>query len=687
MVKNYYRSRIVLKNILLILFFWIIFVHVGGAFPSFQPQARTVEQLLKQFDKGKIPPFSFVYDGKRSNAFIRSWKYKKEKLEADRPNTQFFRFTYTDPKTGMEVSCEVTTFTDFPAVEWTVYFANSADKNSPTIEQAHAVDYAFTYNAHGTPRLHHAKGSHASREDFQPLLSLIEPNQSVYMTPSRGRSSDETGFPFFNIETPDQKGVMVAIGWTGKWYANIGHESEKAVSLTAGMENLALYLMPGERIRTPKVCLLFWEGEDRMVGHNQFRKFILTHHTRRIDGEIPQLPLASFVSRDGPQPCNEHVCATETSVIAEIKRYEQFNILPEVFWLDAGWYPCGGSWWNVGNWTPNKDNFPNGFKPISDAMGQVGSKFLLWFEPERVIKDKPFVTIGDEHPEWITELDGNGNQLYNLGNVDARLALTERISNMIEEADISFYRQDFNFDPSPHWQKTDEEGRKGISEIRHIEGLYAFWDSLLVRFPNLIIDNCSSGGRRIDLETTSRSTPFWRTDYAYGEPIGSQCHTYGLNFYLPLSGTGNFIISPYHARSAMSSNLVVHWDIENPRVKIPDVQRLIAEYKQARPYYYHSDYYPLTGTDGYTGDDVWMAYQMHRQQELDGMIVAFRRPDAIESSINVQLKGLNPSLRYEVLNQDTGERTVHWGKELIAGLTIVLQEAPGSALLFYKEVK
>jgi alpha-galactosidase len=38
---------------------------------------------------------------------------------------------------------------------------------------------------------------------------------------------------------------------------------------------------------------------------------------------------------------------------------------------------------------------------------------------------------------------------------------------------------------------------RGIAEIRYVEGFYTFWDSLRTRFPDLLIDNCSSGGRRI----------------------------------------------------------------------------------------------------------------------------------------------------------------------------------------------
>ena len=49
----------------------------------------------------------------------------------------------------------------------------------------------------------------------------------------------------------------------------------------------------------------------------------------------------------------------------------------------------------------------------------------------------------------------------------------------------------------PHLDATKEgPERTGITEIKHIMGLYRFWDELRSRHPGLVIDNCSSGGRR-----------------------------------------------------------------------------------------------------------------------------------------------------------------------------------------------
>jgi alpha-galactosidase len=638
--------------------------------------------VKEHFAKGKVPPFSFVYGGKSSATFIKSWQYSSEKIKPADPDVEEFVYTYSDKKSGLRLRCYVTCFNDFPAVEWVLRFSNNSGKETPLIEQAAVIDYAFISEEKGSFFLHHAKGSNAERTDFQPVDENMQVGKSIYMTPSGGRSSDKTAFPFFNIETPGQNGIMVAVGWTGKWYADVRQRDEKTILLKSGMEKMHLKLYPKEEIRTPKICLLFWKGEDRMAGHNQFRQFILVHHTRKINGTHVELPFSTFLAREGPPPCNEHTCATESFAVAMINRHKQFNIVPEVFWLDAGWYPCNGTWWKVGNWTPNRENFPNGLKPVTDAAHKVGAKFLLWFEPERVT---PGTQFADKNPDWLLKLSGNDTYLFNLGNDEARLWLTDYMSDFLKNEGIDYYRQDFNFNPQPYWESNDQPDRTGISEIRHIEGLYAYWDSLLVRFPNLLIDNCASGGRRIDLETVSRSSPLWRTDYQYGEPDGSQCHIYGLNFYLPLHGTGNFTISPYNFRSNMSSSMVINWDINSKEHTMAELQKYFQEFKRLRPYYY-SDYYPLTKPENMTKDNVWLAYQLNRPDQGDGIIVAFRRKDCPEDSIRVKLRGLVKNADYELLDEDSGNKVIHKGDELINGIKFSLTEKPKSLLIIYKLV-
>jgi alpha-galactosidase len=655
----------------------------GHSLPGNPPNKMTVHQWVeKNFAKGKTPPFSFLYGGKSSDTFIRQWGYSAEKLKSADPDVEEMLYKYADPQTGLAVKCHVTCFNDFQAVEWVVKFSNTSEQSTRLIEKALVIDYPFGTREKGPFILHHAKGSNAERTDFQPFDKELHTGEIQYMTPVGGRSSDNTAFPFFNIEMPGKEGIMVAVGWTGKWFAAISMVNEQSVSLKSGMEIMQLKLLPKEEIRTPKIALLFWKGEERMTGHNLFRQFVLVHHTRKINGNHVELPFSTFLAREGPPPCNEHTCATESFSVALINRHKQFNIVPEVFWLDAGWYACNGSWPNVGNWIPNKDNFPNGLKPLTDAAHQVGSKFLLWFEPERVTKNTQFY---DKNPDWLIKIPDNGNALFNLGNTDARLWLTSYISDFLKKEGIDYYRQDFNFDPMPYWKANDQADRIGISEIRHIEGLYAFWDSLLDQFPNLIIDNCASGGRRIDLESISRSSPLWRTDYQYGEPDGSQCHTYGLNFYLPMHGTGNFTVSPYHFRSNMSTSMVINWDINSKAHPMAELQKYFSDFKRFRPYYY-SDYYPLTNKENMTSDNVWLAYQLNRPDKGDGIVMAFRRKNCPDESVSVNLKGIDPGADYELLDEDTGKKVIQKGEVLRNGIILSLPEQQKSLLISYKRV-
>ena len=53
-----------------------------------------------------------------------------------------------------------------------------------------------------------------------------------------------------------------------------------------------LKLHPGEEIRTPKILMLFWQGE-RSRGQNLLRQFILAHHRPLSDGKPLQTPITN----------------------------------------------------------------------------------------------------------------------------------------------------------------------------------------------------------------------------------------------------------------------------------------------------------------------------------------------------------------------------------------------------------
>lgn len=658
--------------------------------PVISSHTDKVQWMEQHFGKGKTPPFSFVYGGKKSDSFLKNWQYKAEKGIPSGENEELYIYTYTDSGSGLEVTCSVTCFTDFPAVEWVVNFKNTSGRNTPVIENVTVLDRSFVAEEDGPMVLHYAKGSDAGRDDFAPIDETMAVGRQISMIQTQGRSSSHDAFPFFNVAMSPREGMVVAVGWTGRWFADVTHTKDKTVAIKSGLQKMQSRLYPNEEIRSPRICLLFWEGENRMVGHNNFRQFVLKHHSRKINNQFAEYPISGGFSFGDPSTSSEYECLTETYALAVVDRHRQLDIIPEIFWLDAGWYEnceCGSRssyWWsNAGNWTAEKTRFPNGLRPIADAIHQIGSKFMVWFEPERVSTGS---MIHREHSEWLIKPEHHTSFLFDLGNEEACSWMTNYICDIIEKEGIDYYRQDFNFDPAPYWDLTDKPGRIGITENKHVQGLYRFWDSMTERFPNLLIDNCAGGGRRIDLETISRSAPLWRTDYQYGEPVGKQCHTYALNFYIPLHGTGVSTEDNYNFLSGLSSAAQAGWLVGGHGIETNSINRkYMNDVKELRPYFY-GDYYPLTSTIGYTNNNVWLAYQMNRPEQGDGIIIAFRRANNVLTSIPVKLAGLEKDATYELYYEEYDLTKKYKGSELMEELNLTIRRKPESLLIRYKKV-
>jgi alpha-galactosidase len=226
--------------------------------------------------------------------------------------------------------------------------------------------------------------------------------------------------------------------------------------------------------------------------------------------------------------------------------------------------------------------------------------------------------------------------------------------------------------------------------------LYEFWDAILASQPGMVIDNCASGGRRIDLETISRSIPLWRSDWQCGwinDSTPGQTHTMGLSYWVPLSGTGVLGAcrragDTYNFRSSLSAALqfgIFPYESFPIEEQYPWDwhRRMLADFVRARPLFY-GDYYPLVANS--PDYDVWAAFQMHRPDLGEGLVLAFRRKDAPFISAALRLQGLDPVAEYELQDTDTGKTWKQTGQELgERGVRVTLEQAPESRLVFYRK--
>jgi alpha-galactosidase len=327
--------------------------------------------------------------------------------------------------------------------------------------------------------------------------------------------------------------------------------------------------------------------------------------------------------------------------------------------------------------------FPNGLKAISDHAHEKGLKIILWFEPERVHSQ---TWLTEQHPDWIS--NGADGGLLNLGNDEARAWLIDHVDKLMNEQGIDLYRQDFNYEPLKAWRANDakespEGERNGITENKHIVGLFAYWDELVRRRNgNLLIDTCASGGRRNDLETLRRAVPLWRSDFPF-DPTGTQCHTYGISFWIPLSGTGVKVIDNYDFRSNAAPEFTCHWDMREKSLDYDLLRRQLEEWRGYSPNFM-GDYYPLTEFS--TKADVWMAWQFDRPEDGKGMVQAFRRPNCPYTSAAFPLRGLDPNAQYSVTDIDAKTTVVVDGKTLMSdGVNVSAPKRPNATVLLYEK--
>jgi alpha-galactosidase len=656
---------------------WMLSAHaVLAVSPTAAEIDRARQWMAARFEAGAEatdvgPFFSFTYGGKPSAELLKTWELKRVTRKLDDTRTER-TLTYTDPKTGLVVRCVGIEYGDFPTVEWTLYFKNTGAADTPIIAGIQAIDANFPHPAGGEFTLHCTKGDVTAIDSFQPLVETLGPKALKQIAPSGGRPTQGAN-PFWNINGGD-KGLIVVLGWPGRWAARFDRDDAATLRVRGGQDLTHFKLHPGEEVRSPLVVLQFYQG-DWIRGQNIWRRWMVAHNIPRPGGKlVPTHYGACWSDPLWPRADTE---------MAILNGYIREKVPLGFYFIDAGWYPGDGNWWlSAGTWEVDKTRFPKGIREISDRAHANGMKFVLWFEPERA---GPNTWLSKNHPEWI--FGGKNGGLVNFGNRDAWKWITDRIDSLIKSEGVDVYRQDFNFDPLGSWRGADAADRQGITEIGHVTGYLAFWEELIRRNPGLWIDSCASGGNRNDLETLRRGVPLLRSDAfidAAKTPTIQQCQTYGLSLWVPYYGSGTLVPTKYWFRSTIFPASRVGWDTRKKDLDYDLLRRMIAEFHKVEPYLL-GDYYPLTPYS--IEKNAWIGWQFD-EPELGGFVQAFRREEAKDDSLTLKLQGLDANATYAVENLDDGKIEKQSGKDLMeTGLVIRITEKPGAALFVYKKVK
>lgn len=177
----------------------------------------------------------------------------------------------------------------------------------------------------------------------------------------------------------------------------------------------------------------------------------------------------------------------------------------EYYCVDCGWYSAGHWWDNVGEWLPSRERFPGGIKEVMDYIRSCGMIPGLWLEIEVMGVRCP---MADQVPDdWYFKRHGEKvayRSRYQLDfrNPEVRRHATAVIDRMVNEYGVGYIKMDYNIEPGIGTEIMADSYGDGL--LKHNRAYLSWLDEIFARYPELVIENCSSGGMRIDYAMLSR---------------------------------------------------------------------------------------------------------------------------------------------------------------------------------------
>ena len=201
-------------------------------------------------------------------------------------------------------------------MEWTLYFRNTGDKDTPILADIQAIDVSLDRRPDGADfLLHHHVGSIAAPHDYKPLETVLTPGMEKQIASVGGRPTNGN-LSYFNVQQSNNEGMIVVIGWPGQWMANFVRDKDNHLRIVAGQEWTHFKLFPGEEVRSPLMVLQFWKG-DRIHAQNVWRRWMMAHSMPKPGGKLPPPLLFAGSSR----AYEEMIGANEQNQIMFIDRY------------------------------------------------------------------------------------------------------------------------------------------------------------------------------------------------------------------------------------------------------------------------------------------------------------------------------------------------------------------------------
>lgn len=245
-------------------------------------------------------------------------------------------------------------------------------------------------------------------------------------------------------------------------------------------------IQPGESFQTPEAYLTVCEA-----GVDTASQRLLTLHRENLAGRMAELPvLFNEYCTTWGEPSHKNMVH-----IAQTLKGHGIDYLV----MDAGWYAKDGAGWSEagGDWIPNETTlFPHGLKATADAIKAAGLKPGIWFEAENVASASDTFRREDmllkRHGRVI---DTDNRRFLDLRKEEVHAHLEERVVSLLRDNGFQYVKIDYNDCIGVGCDDPDSLG-EGLR--RNMQGTLRFFRRMREAVPGLLIENCASGGHRLE---------------------------------------------------------------------------------------------------------------------------------------------------------------------------------------------
>ncbi|MEL6986288.1 MAG: alpha-galactosidase [Bacteroidota bacterium] len=369
---------------------------------------------------------------------------------------------------------------------------------------------------------------------------------------TRGASS-ANHYPFMAIMeegTNEDYGQVYSTSliYSGNFAMHVQKNEFDSTRLIAGINsfNFNWILKPNQSFEAPEAVHVFSDrGLNKMSQH--WHRFI---REKISPPNFYNIPRPSYLNTW--EACYFNVSSSKVLGLAQTAA----SLGLEMIVLDDGWFNGrNDDASSLGDWVADAQKFPEGIAWLAAKVKQLGLKFGIWFEPEMI---SPESDLYKAHPEWAIQVPG---RKASLGRNQLTLDLSqevvvnyifESLDRILSCGDIDYVKWDMNRAMTEIGSTALPKDQQGEVAHRYILGLYKLLDRITQKYPNILFENCASGGNRCDLGMLSYMPQSWTSDMC--DPIGRLDIIHGASYILPNEVLTAYVgPSPNHQNGRVSS--------------------------------------------------------------------------------------------------------------------------------------